>query len=524
MNANIRIHPRIRHFFSMSDVSVKGSTHAQEAIETSESDSDTSESQEKELLRLRDQVKELTENLEEERRLRAEEERDAKETMSRLVSENEDLRAQLATLSSDLNEADQQLQELVDGDEALEEHVALKKELYAIQKENTSLQSRIDALEEQLEETEKEAAELRSTVSMQARDLLIQSQEYKSALRELEQNRNDLASLMKEQALLKSSSQPRELGRSQKLDGLRRENASLQGMVRELRLQLLKLGRHEPVPGDAPDLESEGLQLEIQSEEDAKHAFQLASATVSRIAESFVASGSDAVLREVGRLLLVQRQLAELGESLFLPLAEDQLLCVKRNNDQLIGRLNESNAAMQVMQERMRDVERMLTAAREQAAILRERHPERELNRVMEAAAQEQERLERELETARDALRKDEVRILKLETDSLGLHEEIERGERMLREREEAHAKTTRELKDEVVAKERSLKLTREDLEEAEEDVEDLEKEVAELKKKVEEVTEVRDKLREDVRELTEDNDELVRELKDLNGRLKGLL
>ena len=518
MNANIRIHPRIRHFFSMSDVSVKGSTHAQEAIETSESDSDTSESQEKELLRLRDQVKELTENLEEERRLRAEEERDAKETMSRLVSENEDLRAQLATLSSDLNEADQQLQELVDGDEALEEHVALKKELYAIQKENTSLQSRIDALEEQLEETEKEAAELRSTVSMQARDLLIQSQEYKSALRELEQNRNDLASL------LKSSSQPRALGRSQKLEGLRRENASLQGMVRELRLQLLKLGRHEPVPGDAPDLESEGLQLEIQSEEDAKHAFQLASATVSRIAESFVASGSDAVLREVGRLLLVQRQLAELGESLFLPLAEDQLLCVKRNNDQLIGRLNESNAAMQVMQERMRDVERMLTAAREQAAILRERHPERELNRVMEAAAQEQERLERELETARDALRKDEVRILKLETDSLGLHEEIERGERMLREREEAHAKTTRELKDEVVAKERSLKLTREDLEEAEEDVEDLEKEVAELKKTVEEVTEVRDKLREDVRELTEDNDELVRELKDLNGRLKGLL
>ena len=241
MNANIRIHPRIRHFFSMSDVSVKGSTHAQEAIETSESDSDTSESQEKELLRLRDQVKELTENLEEERRLRAEEERDAKETMSRLVSENEDLRAQLATLSSDLNEADQQLQELVDGDEALEEHVALKKELYAIQKENTSLQSRIDALEEQLEETEKEAAELRSTVSMQARDLLIQSQEYKSVLRELEQNRNDLASLMKEQALLKSSSQPRELGRSQKLEGLRRENASLQGMVRELRLQLLKL-------------------------------------------------------------------------------------------------------------------------------------------------------------------------------------------------------------------------------------------------------------------------------------------
>ena len=196
---------------------------------------------------MRDQVKELTENLEEERRLRAEEERDAKETMSRLVSENEDLRAQLATLSSDLNEADQQLQELVDGDEALEEHVALKKELYAIQKENTSLQSRIDALEEQLEETEKEAAELRSTVSMQARDLLIQSQEYKSVLRELEQNRNDLASLMKEQALLKSSSQPRELGRSQKLEGLRRENASLQGMVRELRLQLLKLGRHEPV-------------------------------------------------------------------------------------------------------------------------------------------------------------------------------------------------------------------------------------------------------------------------------------
>ena len=51
-----------------------------------------------------------------------------------------------------------------------------------------------------------------------------------------------------------------------------------------------------------------------------------------------------------------------------------------------------------------------------------------------------------------------------------------------------------------------------------------MEKEVAELKKKVEEVTEVRDKLREDVRELTEDNDELVRELKDLNGRLKGLL
>ena len=133
---------------------MKGSTHAQEAIETSESDSDTSESQEKELLRLRDQVKELTENLEEERRLRAEEERDAKETMSRLVSENEDLRAQLATLSSDLNEADQQLQELVDGDEALEEHVELKKELYAIQKENTSLQSRIDALEEQLEETD----------------------------------------------------------------------------------------------------------------------------------------------------------------------------------------------------------------------------------------------------------------------------------------------------------------------------------------------------------------------------------
>ena len=34
----------------------------------------------------------------------------------------------------------------------------------------------------------------------------------------------------------------------------------------------------------------------------------------------------------------------------------------------------------------------------------------------------------------------------------------------------------------------------------------------------------MRDKLREDVRELTEDNDELVRELKDLNGRLKGLL
>lgn len=180
---------------------------------------------------------------------------------------------------------------------------------------------------------------------------------------------------------------------------------------------------------------------------------------------------------------------------------------------------------MQVMQERMRDVERMLTAAREQAAILRERHPERELNRVMEAAAQEQERLERELETGAGwRCGRTRYGILKLETDSLGLHEEIERGERMLREREEAHAKTTRELKEEVVAKERSLKLTREDLEEAEEDVEDLEKEVAELKKKVEEVMEVRDKLREDVRELTEDNDELVRELKDLNGRLKGLL
>lgn len=478
-----------------------------------------------EILRLRNQIKELTDSLEEERRLRTEDETNARTDVSRLVEENEDLRSQIASLSSDLNEADQQLQELVDGDAVVEEHVALKKEVYATQKENNALQSRVEMLEEQLEAAEAETAELRDTVSTQTRDLLIQSQEHKSALRELEQNRDDLASLMKELALLKSSDAPsRELGRSQKLEGLRRENASLQGMLRELQLQLLKLGRHEPVSSDTPDLESEGVQGEIRSEEDAKRAFRLASATVGRIAETLVSSGNDVVLREVGRLLLVQRQLAELGESLFLPLAEDQLLCVKRNNDQLIGRLNESNAAMQVMQERLRDVERELAMAREQAAVLRERHPERELNRMMEAAAQEQATLERELETTRDALRKDEMRILKLETDSLGLQEEIERGERTLRQKEEEHASAVRALKEEVTAKERSLKLTREDLEEAEEDVEDLEKEVRRLKRKVEEVTEVRDKLRVDVKELSEDNDELVRELKELNEKLKGLL
>ena len=482
-------------------------------------------SQEMELLRLRNQIKELTNSLEEERRLRAEGEKSVEAEVSRLVEDNESLRSQIASLSSDLNEADQELQELVDSDAAVEEHVTLKKKAYNAQKENVALQSRVDTLEEQLEAAETEAAELRNTVSTQTRELLIQSQEHKSALRELEQNRDDLASLMKELAVLKSSNLPsREVGRSQKLEGLRRENASLQSMAQELRLQLLKLGRHERVPRDTPDLESEGVQLEIQSEEDAKRAFQLASATVGRIAETFVSSGSDVVLREVGRLLLVQRQLAELGESLFLPLAEDQLLCVKRNNDQLIGRLNESNAAMQVMQERLRDVERMLAMAREEAAVLRERHPERELNRMMEAAAQEQETLERELEKTRDALRKDEMRILKLETDSLGLREEIERGERTLREKEAEHANATRALKEEVAAKERSLKLTREDLEDAEEDVEDLEKEVQRLKRRVEEVTEVRDKLRVDVKELTEDNDELVHELKDLNEKLKGLL
>ncbi len=327
-----------------------------------------------------------------------------------MVEESVELKNQIQVLKEDLDDLEDQHLSMV-GDKSLRnDNLLLRKDIRTLKTQFENVSAQYEMVRDEYNSTLFEANDLRKQITTMKNELLIKTNELKRIYRELEQNRSDMAMMMREYAEVKNEDQgpanAREVQEENHrlkndVESLQRHNESLTVLLNELRMEIARISEQRSViPGlyddDEKDVNAEGETLEskgvitnLLTPEDIHAALTLCVNSLSVLATSYGQSEAPALVRCVSPVLLVKKQLmmvndetgilvrredqhreALMNQDSRIDELEDQVKALQHNNEALQEQLETSNYENHSLQQKVREREREVQTVRRDMMVL----------------------------------------------------------------------------------------------------------------------------------------------------------
>ena len=167
-----------------------------------------------------------------------------------MVQESVELKTRIQTLEEDLDDVEEQMISMVSDKTLRNENLALRKDNRTLTKNLQQTVERYEMVRDEYNSALFEANELRKQSQTQKNDLLVKTNELKRAWRELEQNRTDMAMMLREYAESKQQDDTPTNWREMESDNRRlrsevetitRHNETITTLLNELRMEISRL-------------------------------------------------------------------------------------------------------------------------------------------------------------------------------------------------------------------------------------------------------------------------------------------
>lgn len=327
-----------------------------------------------------------------------------------MVEESVELKNQIQVLKEDLDDLEDQHLSMVGNKSLRNDNLLLRKDLRTLKTQFDNVSAQYEMVRDEYNSTLFEANDLRKQIATMKNELLIKTNELKRIYRELEQNRSDMAMMMREYAEAKNEDQgPTNAKEVQEenhrlkndVESLQRHNESLTVLLNELRMEIARISeQRSAIPGlydddekevkaDGETLESKGVITNLLTPEDIHAALTLCVNSLSVLATSYGQSETPALVRCVSPVLLVKKQLmmvndetgilvrredqhreALMNQDSRIDELEDQLKTLQRSNETLQEQLETSNYENHSLQQKVREREREVQMVRRDMMVL----------------------------------------------------------------------------------------------------------------------------------------------------------
>ena len=523
---------------------------------------------------LTDELHKTKEELEAEKKKHSEDSDAAASDIKHMVEESIELKKRIAVLQDDLNDMEDELISTVSNKSVRNENVMLRKGIRTLQKECEDATSQYEIVREQYNSAIIETNELRQEVESKKSELLVKTNELKRAWRELEQNREDMALMMREYAEKKAedtapTNWKKMEGENKKLkddvERLTRNNETLTTLMNELKMEIARINEQESILPSLNDnstavsntdtLESHGVVTSLFSPEDISTALKLCINSLVVMMNIFTQSSNQELIRRVSVLNLLKKQVVLVNNEVQVVVhREDQhrqalmdlemkvedseavVKALRTENDQLVAQLSSKNydlhSAQQQLKERMQEMEVMQNAGQqntrageEQLEAIRASFNKRlqessdakcQLVREKEALRAQISELQREVEVKKAELSEKEKEVTRQEKLAATKDTMVEALRKQLKEQ----TATLQALKEEASKTQSSTAVEasglKQTLIEKEKKIKQLQDDLDDAEDNLDDEKEVTEKLRKENRELSEARDRLRGDVKEL--------
>ena len=212
---------------------------------------------------LNDELHKVRKSYEEEKKKHEEDVEAARSDLTHMVKESVELKTQIQTLQEDLNDVEDQMISMVGNKSLRNENLALRKDIRTLTKKLGEIAEQYEMVRDEYNSSLFETNELRKQSLTQKNDLLVKTNELKRAWRELEQNRADMAMMMKEYAEAKQQDDTptnwKEMEADNRrlkseLDAVTRHNESITTLLNELRMEINRINEQNSTLPDLTDI------------------------------------------------------------------------------------------------------------------------------------------------------------------------------------------------------------------------------------------------------------------------------
>ena len=209
---------------------------------------------------LNDELYKTKKSLEEEKKKHEEDAEAARSDLTHMVQESVELKSRIQTLQEDLDDVEDQMISMVGNKSLRNENLLLRKDIRTLTKKLEEIAERYEIVRDEYNSALYEANELRKQSQTQKNDLLMKTNELKRAWRELEQNRNDMAMMLREYAEAKQQDDTPTNWKEMETDNRRlrseletvtRHNETMTSLMNELRMEI---NRMNELNSTLPDL------------------------------------------------------------------------------------------------------------------------------------------------------------------------------------------------------------------------------------------------------------------------------
>ena len=524
---------------------------------------------------LTDELHKTKEELEAEKKKHSEDNDAAASDIKHMVEESIELKKRLAVLQDDLNDMEDELISTVSNKSLRNENVLLRKDIRTLKKECEEATSQYEIVRDQYNSAIIETNELRQEVESKKSELLVKTNELKRAWRELEQNREDMALMMREYA--EKSAEDAEPTNWKKMEDengklkgeverLTRNNETLTTLMNELKMEIARINEQEsmlPALSDSSGavastdtLESHGVVTALFSPEDISTALRLCINSLVVMMNVFTRSSNQELIRRVSVLNLLKKQVVLVNDEVQVVVhredqhrqalmeqemkvedAEAAVKALREENEKLTAQLTSKNydlhSTQQQLQERMQEMEVLQTAGKRREARAGEKQLEAirasfnkrlqesadakcELVREKEALRAQVSELQREVETKKAELAHREQEAARQEKLAATKDTMVEALRKQLKEQTAALQAVKEEMskaQSSTTVEASELKQT---LIEKEKKIQQLQDDLDDAEDSLDDEKEVTEKLRKENRELSEARDRLRGDVKEL--------
>lgn len=528
---------------------------------------------------LTDELHKVKVDLETEKKKHQEDNEAATSDIKHMVEETIELKKRLSVMADDLDDMEDELISTVSNKSLRNENLILRKDIRTLKEEYEEVSNQYEIVREQYNNAILETNDLRQEVETKKNEVLVKTNELKRVWRELEQNREDMALMMREYAEKNAqNSEPTNWKKMEeentKLKGdverLTRHNETLTTLMNELQMEISRMNEQESImPSLSNDhssitskdtLESHGVITSLFSQEDIGNALLLCINSLVVMMNVFTQSSNQELIRRVSVLNLLKKQIvlvkdevqvivhredqhrqALMEQEMKVDESEAALKTLKSENEKLSSELTAKNydlhAAQQQLKEKTRELELLQADVKASGKRVTSTASEAQLEAIRSS-------FNRQLKESSDA--KGEVMRerdeLKLQMDAL--QRQLESKDAELDSRQQAIAKqekvvATKDtmiealrkqvndqtasiqlLKDELSKNQSSTTLESSELRqkilEKEKKIQELQDDLDDAEDNLDDEKEVTEKLRKENKELAEARDRLRGDVKDL--------
>lgn len=211
---------------------------------------------------LNDELHKTKKSLEEEKQKHEEDSEAARSDLTHMVQESIELKTRIQTLQEDLDDVEEQMISMVNDKSLRNENLSLRKDIRTLTKKLEEIAERYEIVRDEYNSALFETNELRKQSQTQKNDLLMKTNELKRAWRELEQNRTDMAMMLREYAESKQQDDTPTNWREMEADNRRlrsevetvtRHNETINTLLNELRMEISRLNEQNSTLPDLTD-------------------------------------------------------------------------------------------------------------------------------------------------------------------------------------------------------------------------------------------------------------------------------